>query len=205
MKLNKFSIDIEKLGNAEIFSYDGYILGYKRGSSHEVSFFPIVINKDNLNKDFLNIYLNFNEILNSYNGKEYDLEYKVYFKTYDKLYDYCDKYSVEELLDLSSNTDVSIMPDYSIKIKDLVYDLLKEISLMDEKFTLESEYDKERKVVNNFLSIDNCNYIEVSVDYFEDVSIACNYMSYEKEIGEVVEILEHILEMLDKNLGNIDY
>lgn len=208
MELKKFSIDVEKLGNIEIFSYDGYILGYKRRFSYEISFFPIVINKDSLNEDFLHFYLNFNEILNSYNGEEYDPEYNVYFKNYDKLYENCNRYGVEELLDLSSNTgidtNVTIRPEYSIDTNDLFHDLLKENSLIDERFNLESKYDEERKVTNNFLSIDNSNYVKVSVDYFENVSMNYNYISYEKEIKEVVEMLEHIFGMLDKNLGRVD-
>lgn len=205
MELKKFSIDVEKLGNIKIFSYDGYILGYKRRFSYGISFSPIVINKDNLNKDFLCLYLNFNEILNSYNGKEYDPEYNVYFKNYDKLYENCNRYGVEELLDLSSDAEVSIRPEYSINTNDLFHDLLKEISLIDKRFNLESKYDEERKVTNNFLSIDNSNYVEVSVDYFENISMTHNYISYEKEIKEVMEILNHILEMLDKNLERVEH
>ena len=45
MKLEKTSLDIEKIGNISIFSYNGYILGFTTYESlDDTSFFPIVIN-----------------------------------------------------------------------------------------------------------------------------------------------------------------
>lgn len=205
MKLDKFSIDIEKLRNIKIFSYDGYILGYRNKiSSYRVSFFPILINKDDL--DFLNVYFNFIDEATRYSDGDnyYAPSYDVYFKNYNKVYKDCSRYDIMDLLELS-DTDIVIIPEESIEVESFVHDLLTEIHLLDEKFILESSYNENKKVSTKMLLIDNSNYIEASIDYFENVSINYNYISYEKEIKEIVEILEHILKMLDKNLKKINH
>ena len=201
MELKKFSIDIEKLRNIKIFSCDSYILGYRdKIFSYRVSFFPILINKDNL--DFLNVYFNFIDEATWYSdgGNYYPPSYDVYFKNYNKVYKDCSRYDIMDLLELS-DTDIVIIPEESIEVGTFIHDLLKEISILDDKFSLESFYDEDKKVLTKILSIDNSNYVEVSVDYFENVSMNYNYIFYEKEIKEAVEILEHILAMYDKNLG----
>lgn len=200
MKLDKFSIDIEKLRNIKIFSCDSYILGYRNKIfSYRVSFFPFLINKDSL--DFLNVYFNFVDEATRYSDGDnyYPPSYDVYFKNYNKVYKDCSRYDIMDLLELS-DTDIVIIPEESIEMGNFIHDLLKEISILDDKFSLESSYDENKKVLTKMLSIDNSNYVEVSVDYFENISMKHNYISYEKEIKEVYEILEHILKMLDKNL-----
>ena len=206
MKLEKFSIDIEKIGNVEIFSCDGYILGYRNKTyTDSISYFPIVINKDKPDVSFLNIYLNFVDETTQYShGDDYYPIFSVFFKEYNKFYKDCSRYDIMDLLELS-DTDIVIIPEESIEVESFVHGLLTEIHLLDEKFILESSYDENKKVSTKMLLIDNSNYIEASIDYFENVSINYNYISYEKEIKEVVEILEHILKMLDKNLRKINH
>lgn len=51
MKLDKFNINIEKIGDIEIFSHNGYMLGFRdRKDENSISFAPIVINKKDYNK-----------------------------------------------------------------------------------------------------------------------------------------------------------
>lgn len=57
MQLDKMSIDIEKIGNMEIFSHNGYILGFRdKKYSDSISFFPIngIISINNINSSFMN-------------------------------------------------------------------------------------------------------------------------------------------------------
>ena len=51
MKLDKFNINIEKIGDIEIFSHNGYILGFRdRKDTNSILFAPIVIDKNNEKK-----------------------------------------------------------------------------------------------------------------------------------------------------------
>lgn len=205
MKLEKFSIDIEKIGNVEIFSYDGFILGYRNKTyTNSISYFPIVINKDKPDVNFLNIYLNFVDEATQYSCGDdyYPPGYDVFFKEYNKVYKDRSRHDIVDLLNLSINaTDVAIIPEESVEMGDFIRDLLKEISLLDDKFDFGSHHDENKRVFINFLSIYSVDYVEVQIDYFENLSVNYNYVSYEKEIKEIIKILNHILEMLDKNLG----
>lgn len=116
MKLNKTSLDIEKLENISIFSYNGYILGFTNDESlDDMSFFPIVINSKHYDKDKLKIYFNFMSIMSVYNSDSDLPEYSVYLKEYNKVYNNCDKYDVMQLIELSSNCDICIIPERTSK------------------------------------------------------------------------------------------
>lgn len=210
MKLDKFSIDIEKIGNVEIYSYNSFIFGY-RNTKHEdeMFFFPIVVNENLLkeNKNLLDAYLDFIDIANCYNEREYDPIYDMCFKAYDKVYEDRNRYEVVDLLSLSFNTwistDITITPNFSINTNYLVKDLLKEISSLDKRFDFEPVYYDETKTVTIFLFIDKYDCAEISIDLFGNWSISYlnTHNEEEKAIKEIVGILEHILGMLNKNLG----
>lgn len=206
MKLEKISIDIEKLGKVEIFSYGGYILGYRNKTyTDSISYFPIVINKDKPDVSFLNIYLNFVDEATQYSRGDdyYPPRYDVYFKEYNKIYKDRSRHDIVDLLNLSlDTTDVAIIPEETVEMGDFVRDLLKEISLLDDKIDFGYSYDENKKVFINSLSIYSVDYIEVEIDYFENLSVNYNYVIYEKDIKEIMKILNHMLEMLDKNLGS---
>lgn len=129
MKLNKTSLDIEKLENISIFSYNGYILGFTNDESlDDTSFFPIVINSKHYDKDKLKIYFNFMSIMSVYNGDSDLPEYSVYLKEYNKVYNNCDKYDIMQLIELSSDCDICITPERTSKIINIIENLMNTFS-----------------------------------------------------------------------------
>lgn len=210
MKLDKFSIDIEKIGEAEVFSYNGFILGYRgKRFNREIFFFPIVINENILreNKNLLNTYLDFIDMANHYNEEQYSPIYDIYFKAYDKIYEDRTRYEIVELLDLSSNTgintDITIFPKDSGRIHHLAEELLIEISSLDKRFNFKSVCYDKTKTFSKSLFINKHDYVKISIDLFGNWSIShfnsCN--KEEKTIKEIAGIINHVLKMLDKNLG----
>lgn len=95
MKLEKTSLDIEKIENISIFSYNGYILGFTNYESlDDTTFFPIVINSKHYDKNKLKTYFNFINIMSDYNGYSNLPEYNIYFKEYNKGYNNRDEFDV---------------------------------------------------------------------------------------------------------------
>lgn len=197
MKLDKTSIDLEKIGNIEIFSCDGYIFGFRdKKYSDCMSFFPIIINTKNYDEKLLEVYFDF--IYAGWNYSDYDYypNYDIYFKECNKVYRDRSKYDIIELIDLSSDCDICITPEYSFELIELITGLMNEIALKNKKFIIDSV--QSHKTTTKKLFLDDDNYIKISVNYFEQYFMA--YNSTSSEIDDAVKIFEYIFKMLDKNL-----
>lgn len=197
MKLEKTSLDIEKIGNISIFSYNGYILGFTNYESlDDTSFFPIVINSKNYDKNTLKTYFDFINIMSDYNGYSNLPEYNVYLKEYNKGYNNRDEFDIMELIELSSNSDVCITPEHTSNLIEIIESLMNTFSKRNDK--LVTNFIEKDNVATRILSLDDDNYIQIGINRLEQ-----HFMSYHSttdEIDDIVKIFEHIFEMLDKNL-----
>lgn len=197
MKLEKTSLDIEKIGNISIFSYNGYILGFTNYESlDDTSFFPIVINSKNYDKNTLKTYFDFINIMSDYNGYSNLPEYNVYLKEYNKGYNNRDEFDIMELIELSSNSDVCITPEHTSNLIEIIESLMNTFSKRNDK--LVTSFIEKDNVATRILSLDDDNYIQIGINRLEQ-----HFMSYHSttdEIDDIVKIFEHIFEMLDKNL-----
>lgn len=197
MKLEKTSLDIEKIGNISIFSYNGYILGFTNYESlDDTSFFPIVINSKNYNKNTLKTYFDFINIMSDYNGYSNLPEYNVYLKEYNKGYNNRDEFDIMELIELSSNSDMCITPEHTSNLIEIIENLMNTFSKRNDK--LVTNFIEKDNVATRILSLDDDNYIQIGINRLEQ-----HFMSYHSttdEIDDIVKIFEHIFEMLDKNL-----
>lgn len=197
MKLEKTSLDIEKIGNISIFSYNGYILGFTNYESlDDTSFFPIVINSKNYDKNTLKTYFDFINIMSDYNGYSNLPEYNVYLKEYNKGYNNRDEFDIMELIELSSNSDMCITPEHTSNLIEIIESLMNTFSKRNDK--LVTNFIEKDNVATRILSLDDDNYIQISINRLEQ-----HFMSYHSttdEIDDIVKIFEHIFEMLDKNL-----
>lgn len=197
MKLEKTSLDIEKIGNISIFSYNGYILGFTNYESlDDTSFFPIVINSKNYDKNTLKTYFDFINIMSDYNGYSNLPEYNVYLKEYNKGYNNRDEFDIMELIELSSNSDVCITPEHTSNLIEIIESLMNTFSKRNDK--LVTNFIEKDNVATRILSLDDDNYIQIGINRLEQ-----HFMSYHSttdKIDDIVKIFEHIFEMLDKNL-----
>lgn len=197
MKLEKTSLDIEKIGNISIFSYNGYILGFTNYESlDDTSFFPIVINSKNYDKNTLKTYFDFINIMSDYNGYSNLPEYNVYLKEYNKGYNNRDEFDIMKLIELSSNSDVCITPEHTSNLIEIIENLMNTFSEKNDK--LVTSFIEKDNVATRILSLDDDNYIQIGINRLEQ-----HFMSYHSttdEIDDIVKIFEHIFEMLDKNL-----
>lgn len=197
MKLEKTSLDIEKIGNISIFSYNEYILGFTNYKSlDDTSFFPIVINSKNYDKNTLKTYFDFINIMSDYNGYSNLPEYNVYLKEYNKGYNNRDEFDIMELIELSSNSDVCITPEHTSNLIEIIESLMNTFSKRNDK--LVTNFIEKDNVATRILSLDDDNYIQIGINRLEQ-----HFMSYHSttdEIDDIVKIFEHIFEMLDKNL-----
>lgn len=197
MKLEKTSLDIEKIGNISIFSYNGYILGFTNYESlDDTSFFPIVINSKNYDKNTLKTYFDFINIMSDYNGYSNLPEYNVYLKEYNKGYNNRDEFDIMKLIELSSNSDVCITPKHTSNLIEIIESLMNTFSEKNDK--LVTSFIEKDNVAIRMLSLDDDNYIKIDINRLEQ-----HFMSYHsttEEIDDIVKIFEHIFEMLDKNL-----
>lgn len=197
MKLEKTSLDIEKIENISIFSYNGYILGFTNYESlDDTSFFPIVINSKNYDKNTLKTYFDFINIMSDYNGYSNLPEYNVYLKEYNKGYNNRDEFDIMELIELSSNSDVCITPEHTSNLIEIIESLMNTFSKRNDK--LVTNFIEKDNVATRILSLDDDNYIQIGINRLEQ-----HFMSYHSttdEIDDIVKIFEHIFEMLDKNL-----
>lgn len=197
MKLNKTSLNIEKIENISIFSYNGYILGFTNDEFlDDISYFPIVINSKDYDKNDLETYFNFISLMSVYNGYSDLPDYNIYLKEYNKCYNDCDKYDIMKLIELASNSDVCITPERTSKLINVVENLMNTFSEKDDKLVMNS-IEKDN-LTTKILTLDDDNYIQISINRLEQ-----HFMSYHsttEEIDDIVKIFEHIFEMLDKNL-----
>ena len=197
MQLDKFSLNIEKIGNISIFSHNGYILGFTNDEFlDDTSFFPIVINSKHYDKNDLEAYFNFISVMSVYNGDSDLPDYNIYLKEYNKCYNDCDKYDIIKLIELASNSDVCITPERTSKLINIIESLMNTFSEKDDKLVMNSI--EEDNVITKMLSLDDDNYVKIGINRLEQ-----HFMSYHsttEEIDDIVEIFEHIFEMLDKNL-----
>lgn len=209
MKLNKTNIIVETLGDFEIFSYNGYILALKNFPS-TMSFFPLVINTKNYNKEDLNMYFNFIDFGYEYNdgnptdGEEEDIyfrhkyEYDACFRDHNKVYRRVNQEEIEELIEKSDNCEVYIEPYNLCLLNSLIHELMFSISLSDKSFTKNLDRDNVKTIHTLFL--DDNNYIEIKIDDFNRYSMT--YNSTLEKMDDVVEIFKYVFSMVDKNLGN---
>lgn len=197
MKLEKTSLNIEKIGNISIFSHNGYILGFTNDEFlNDISFFPIVINSKNYDKNTLKTYFDFINIMSDYNGYNNLPKYNVYLKEYNKGYNNRDEFDIMKLIELASNSDVCITPEHTSNLINVVESLMNAFSEKDDKLVMNS-IEKDNIAIR-ILSLDDDNYIQISINRLEQ-----NFLSYHStsdEIEDIIEIFEHIFEMLDKNL-----
>lgn len=197
MILEKTSLDIEKIGNISIFSYNDFILGFTNDEFlDDISYFPIVINSKNYDKNDLETYFNFISVMSVYNGYSDLPDYNIYLKEYNKCYNDCDKYDIMKLIELASNSDVCITPEHTSKLINIVESLMNTFSEKDDKLVINS-IEKD-SVTTKTLSLDDDNYVQIGINRLEQ-----HFMSYHSttdEIADIVKIFEHIFEMLDKNL-----
>lgn len=205
MQLEEINIKIEKLGNVEIFSYDGFILACTdKGYSNEIYFFPLSVNKDILekNKNLLTTYLDFIRSMHKCLGYTHSPKYDLEIKETNKNYEYCIEFElIEKISNLPSDLNITIEPELSISIRDFAYMILKEIPLLDKNFHLNSFYEDSEKLTMNTLFIDIENRVIVCIYPFDNWSVSFISKDYEKDINDVVNILKHFLEMYDKNFG----
>ena len=196
-EIKKTSLDIEKIGNISIFSYNGYILGFTNYESlDDTSFFPIVINSKNYDKNTLKTYFDFINIMSDYNGYSNLPEYNVYLKEYNKGYNNRDEFDIMELIELSSNSDMCITPEHTSNLIEIIESLMNTFSKRNDK--LVTNFIEKDNVATRTLSLDDDNYVQIGINRLEQ-----HFMSYHSttdEIDDIVKIFEHIFEMLDKNL-----
>lgn len=198
MQLDKFNINIEKIGDIEIFSHNGYMLGFSdRKDTNSISFAPFVINTKDYNEKNLDFCFDFIDMAWAYSYYDYYPSYAIYFKEYNKVYNNRDRYDIMELMELSSGGDVCITPEYSLKMADLVVRLINECSSKDKSLIVNTTYDNKTTI--NTISIDEDNYVRIVVDYFEQYFMS--YHSTSDKIDDMVRIFEHVFKMLDKSLG----
>lgn len=192
MKFDKIDITVEKLGDITIFSYDGYILGFRDWNSSEyISFCPITVNNENI--DILDVYLEFIDTCCANNSDGiYPSDYRVCFNYYLKdYYDLCSS----EVIDL-----IKSMPDDNAYVElgdsfilgEYVFALMRQVSCLDKDIS----FDFSNNLV---LSLDEDNYIEVQIDCCNQHSFISN--STTKRMDDVVNVFKHFFEMLDKNLN----
>lgn len=197
MKLEKTNLNIEKIGNISIFSYNDCILGFTDNEFlDDISFFPIVINSKNYDKDKLKTYFNFINIMSDYNGYNNLPEYNIYFKEYNKGYNNRDEFDVMQLIELSSNGDICITPEHISNLIEIIESLMNTFSKRNDK--LITSFIEKDNVATRILSLDDDNYIQIGIN-----RLGQHFMSYHSttdEIDDIVKIFEHIFEMLDKNL-----
>lgn len=197
MQLDKFSLNIEKIGNISIFSYNDYILGFKDNEFlDDVSFFPIVINLKHDNKKDLEVYFNFISVMLAYSNYDSLPNYNIYLKEYNKGYNNCNEYDIMELIKLSSNCDVCITPERTSELIEIVESMMNVFSSKDNRFVINSI--EEDNVITKMLSLDDDNYVKIGIN-----RLGQHFMSYHSttdEIDDIVKIFEHIFTMLDRNL-----
>lgn len=204
MQLKEINIKIENLGNVEIFSYNDFILACRdKRDLSAIYFFPLLVNKEILgkNENLLTTYLDFIDLMHKPIGYSHTPKYDIEIKENNNFYTYCNEFQLIEIIsNLPSDLNAIIKPESSIKLKDFAYMVLKEISLLDEKFNLNSYYDAGEKLAINTLSIDIDNYISICINRLDDWSISFTCIDYKKDIKDIVDILKHLFEMCDKNL-----
>ena len=197
MKLEKTNLNIEKIGNISIFSYNDFILGFTDDEFlDDISFFPIVINSKNYDKNNLKAYFNFISVMLAYSNYDSLPNYNIYFKEYNKGYNNRDEFDVMQLIELSSNGDICITPEHTSDLINIVESLMNAFSEKDDK--LVTNFIEKDNVATRILSLDDDNYIQIGINRLEQHFLS--YHSTTDEIDDIVKIFEHIFEMLDKNL-----
>lgn len=199
MKFDEINIVVEKLGDITIFSYDGYILGFKDWNSSEyISFCPITVNSENI--DILDVYL---EFIDTCCANSLDGLYPSNYRTYPSDYRVCFNHYLKDYYDLCSSEVIDLiksMPDDNAYVElgdsfilgEHVFALMRQVSCLDKDIS----FDFSNNLV---LSLDEDNYIEVQIDCCNQYSFISN--STTKRMDDVVGIFKHFFEMLDKNLN----
>lgn len=196
MKFNKFDISVETLGSIELFSYDGYILGFKNWDvSDSIFFCPIVINSENI--DVLDVYFDFASMCSVYNGNGYIPNYNVYLKDDNKSYLNLNPGEIDDLIESMPDRDLYIEPEYSFDLTDVIVDLISEIVSLNKNFVFLSFEDD--KYATEILFLDEDNFIKIQIDPFNQYTFT--FKDIIGQIDDVVNIFKHFFEMLDKNLN----
>ena len=199
LKFDKINIIVEKLGYIEIFSYDGYILGFRdRNNSEFISFCPITVNSENI--DVLDVYFEFIDdcCANNADGiypsnyRTYPTNYRIVFDRYCKDYDDLCSSEVIDLMKLMPDDNAYVEIEDSFRLSEHVFALMRQVSCLDKDIS----FDFSNNLV---LSLDEDNYIDVQIDCCNQHSFISN--STTEEMDDVVSIFKHFFEMLDKNLN----
>ena len=159
MKFNKFDVTVEKLGGIEIFSYDGYILGFRDWNSSEfISFCPITVNSENI--DILDVYLEFIDTCCANNDDGvYPSNYRAYFDYYNKDYDDLCSSEVVDLMKLMPNVDVYVELKDSFRLSEHLSSLVSQVLRLDKDFSYDCSH--------NSLCLDEDNYIKIQINCFD--------------------------------------
>lgn len=198
MKFDKIDIRVEKLGIVELFSYDGYILGFRDwGYSNAIFLFPIVINNENTN--MIDLYFHFIETACSYNGYDYSSYYSAHVENRKGLHLNLGEVEVCDLIQSAPNYDVYIEPKNCFDFELIISSLMAEVVSADKDFVCSSSTNDKDKSVTLFLRLDDDNHIEVKIDRFNKYLFTSD--STTKRMDDVVEIFKHFFKMLDKNLN----
>lgn len=198
MKFDKIDIRVEKLGIVELFSYDGYILGFRDwGYSNAIFLFPIVINNENTN--MIDLYFHFIETACSYNGYDYSSYYGAHVENHKGLHLNLSEVEVCDLIQSAPNRDVYIEPKNCFDFELIISSLMAEVVSADKDFVHSFSKNDKDKSVTLFLRLDDNNHVKAKIDRFKQCTLTFN--STTKKMDDVVNIFEHFLEMFDKNLN----
>lgn len=204
MKFDKINIIVEKLGYIEIFSYDGYILGFRdRNNSEFISFCPITVNSENI--DVLDVYFEFIDdcCANNADGiypsnyRTYPTNYRIVFDRYCKDYDDLCSSEVIDLMKLMPDDNAYVEIEDSFILGEYVFSLIRQVSWLDKDISY--DFFDNSKYITYVLRLDEDNYIEVQIGCFDQYSFTFN--STTEKMDDVVEIFKHFFEMLDKNFS----
>lgn len=199
MKFNKFDVTVERLGGIEIFSYDGYILGFRDWNNSEfISFCPITVNSENI--DVLDVYFEFiddccaNNADGTYpsNYRTYPTNYRIVFDHYCKDYDDLCSSEVIDLMKLMPDDNAYVEIKDSFRLSEHLSSLVSQVLRLDKDFSYNCSH--------NSLCLDEDNYIKIQINCFDQYSFIFN--STTEKMDDVVEIFKHFFEMLDKNLNH---
>lgn len=198
MKFDKVDISVERLGIVELFSYDGYILGFRDlGYSNSIFLFPIVIN--NKNTDMLDLYFHFILTACGYNDYDYTSYYSAHVENRKGFHLNLSEVDIVNLIQSAPDRDVYIEPKNCFNFEVLISSLMAEVVSADKDFVSFFSKNDEDKSITYFLRLDEDNCIEVQIGCLNKYLFTAN--STTKKMDDVINIFKHFFEMLDKNLN----
>ena len=201
MKFDKIDLTVEKLESVEIFSYDGYILGFRDyHQSNSVSFYPMVFNSER--KNILEVYFDFMKAFHVCGDDNRDFHYRFCLDYHDNEHDHFRTSAFIYTPDLISNCNSYIESEGSFKLGGDISSLMIQFLFLDKNFTYSYSYNGFSfydTSITRSLCLDEDNYIKITTNSSNKYSFIFN--STTEEMDDVVSIFKHFFEMLDKNLN----